>query len=76
MEIDSRLKKIIPDDESKKSKVQKLIDDAKILVDQAKAMLDEEVQKAREQGKAKWYRKFLPRFRSMYSNICRSGRKS
>ncbi|KAH7111485.1 hypothetical protein B0J13DRAFT_614178 [Dactylonectria estremocensis] len=55
IEIERRLKKIIPNDEAKKSKVQKLIDDAKLLVTQAKDMLDAEVQKAREAGKTKWY---------------------
>ncbi|KAL6823178.1 hypothetical protein V8C40DRAFT_31852 [Trichoderma camerunense] len=58
-EISRRLKKIIPNDEAKKSKVQKLLDDAKRLVDEAKNMLDDEVRKAREQGKAKWYH-FIP----------------
>ncbi|KAK7416608.1 hypothetical protein QQX98_005079 [Neonectria punicea] len=55
IEIERRLKKIIPNDEAKKSKVQRLIDDAKLLVTQAKDMLDAEVQKAREAGKIKWY---------------------
>ncbi|RSL87064.1 hypothetical protein CDV31_016309 [Fusarium ambrosium] len=54
-EIDRRLKKILPDDEAKKSKVQKLIDDAKLLVQEAEQMLNAEVEKARELGQLKWY---------------------
>ncbi|RSL59401.1 hypothetical protein CEP54_007315 [Fusarium duplospermum] len=54
-EIDRRLKKILPDDEAKKSKVQKLIDDAKLLVQGAEDMLKAEVEKAREIGRLKWY---------------------
>ncbi|RBR26040.1 uncharacterized protein FIESC28_01068 [Fusarium coffeatum] len=55
LEIDRRLKKIIPDEEAKKSKVQKLIDEAKYLVDGARLMLEAEAEKAREAGRLKWY---------------------
>ncbi|RMJ16007.1 hypothetical protein CDV36_004312 [Fusarium kuroshium] len=54
-EIDRRLKNILPDYEAKKSKVQKLIDDAKLLVQEAEQMLNAEVEKARELGQLKWY---------------------
>lgn len=57
-EIDRRLKKILPDDEAKKSKVQKLIDEAKLLVQAAEQMLNAEAEKARELGQLKWYRKY------------------
>ncbi|RSL98147.1 hypothetical protein BHE90_008701 [Fusarium euwallaceae] len=54
-EIDRRLKKILPDDEAKKSRVQKLIDEARLLVQAAEDMLKAEVGKARERGELKWY---------------------
>ncbi|KAF5578848.1 hypothetical protein FPCIR_11391 [Fusarium pseudocircinatum] len=55
IEIDRRLKKIIPDEEAKKSKVQKIIDKAKFAVEGAKKVLEAEMEKAREAGRVKWY---------------------
>ncbi|KAH6637823.1 hypothetical protein C7974DRAFT_411285 [Boeremia exigua] len=50
-----RLRKIMPDEAAKNSRVQKLIDNAKTLVNQAKQMVDDQLNEAREKGKAKWY---------------------
>jgi hypothetical protein len=46
----------MPDDAAKNSKVQTFIDKARILVEQAKQMVDNQLNEAREKGKAKWYR--------------------
>ncbi|KAF9765840.1 hypothetical protein IL306_001807 [Fusarium sp. DS 682] len=56
MEIDKRLKKIIPDAEAQKSQVQKFVDQAKYMLEAARNVLEAEYQRAREQGQVKWYR--------------------
>jgi hypothetical protein len=50
-----RLRKIMPDDAAKKSKVQKFIDEAKAAYESVKKFADDQLDEAREKGKLKWY---------------------
>ena len=55
--IQKQISKAIPNDEAKNSVIAGLIADAKRLVDAAREQMDAELEKARENGTVRWYRK-------------------
>lgn len=58
--IQERIHKKIPHDAAKNSVIAGLIADAKRLVDAAREQIDAELEKVRENGTVRWYRKPTP----------------
>jgi 20S proteasome alpha/beta subunit len=58
--IQKRISKVIPNDAAKNSVIAGLIADAKLMVDAARKQIDAELEKARENGTIRWYRKSHP----------------